>query len=200
MSAKKFTKHAVKFLKRKKKGSTMIEAVLGTMVFLIIFMAVMDMIVVSHRYTMLTDTVKEFTRTLSVQGGALDVKPAGFASNYYTISDLAAMVKKNMDNAGYRAGEWNVVIEYTRYYDPSTNTITDYDGTQTILGFDSSNNYFYDPTLDIDYLSNFTVTIRGQYRWNFLKYFIGSKTTTLLVSMPGISEFKYNYDYWPGEI
>lgn len=187
------------FLKRKQSGEGMITAVFGMMLFILIFFAICDVVILSNRNSMLTDTGKEIARTLSVQGGSLDNKPQGFASNYYTISELSSLVKRNMETAGFKDGEWYVEVAYTRYYDDTTSSSQDTTAKHIILGFDTSGNYYYVPTLKIDYLSDFTVTVSGKYKWNFLSALIGNRESILNVPLPGMSEFKYNYDAWQSE-
>lgn len=184
---------------KKKRGSILLESVLGCLVVLFVFCAICDMVIMSNRNSTITDTCKELARTLSVQGGALDNKPAGFASNYYTISELSKLIHQNMIAMGFKEGEWTVSVKYTRVYDDKTNESKDEDAQQVIIGFDTDGNEYYTRTLMIDYLSNFTVTMEADYNWTFLRGFLNKKKSTLRVSLPGTSEFKYNYDYWPSE-
>lgn len=184
---------------KKKKGSILIEAVLGTMVFIVVFCTICDLIMISNRNSTMVDTAKELARTISVQGGALNTKPVGFASNYYAISELSQMVEENMKAAGFKDGQYRISIQYTRIYNDETNESEDTGGSQIIMGFDSNGNSYFSPTLKIDYLSNFTLTIEGVYRWIFLGFLTGDDVTKLTVNLPGTSEFKYNYDYWPSE-
>ena len=183
----------------KKRGAIFIEATLGSLLVIVLFCAICDMVMLHNRNSTVTDTCKELARTISVQGGALDSKPAGFASNYYTISELAAMINNNMENAGFKNGEWSISIKYTRIYDDSTESSKDETGTQVIIGFDTDGNEYYSPTMKIDYLSNFAIQMEAQYNWLFLKNIMNLKKSTLHVTLPGTSEFKYNYDYWPSE-
>lgn len=186
-------------LKQSKRGAIFLEAVLGSLVILLVFCAVCDLYMLSNRNSTITDTCKELARTISVQGGALDTKPEGFASNYYTISDLSKMIHKNMQSMGFRDGEWSVSVAYSRIYNDDTNESEDSTAQQVIIGFDTDGNEYFAPTLKIDYLSNFTVKMEAEYKWPFLRSFINKKSSTLRVSLPGTSEFKYNYDYWPSE-
>ena len=185
--------------KESRKGSVVIEAILGCMTFIIVFCGVCDLIIMQNRNSTVIDTCKELTRTVSVQGGALENKPPSFASNYYTISDLVRMVKKNMDAAGFKDGEWDVTIKYTRVYDDATNTSQDLDADQTLIGFDDDGNIYYSPTLKIDYLSNFTIQMETKYSWYFLKSIMNTNDSILKITLPGTSEFKYNYDSWSSE-
>ncbi len=188
-----------KKVKQTKRGAIFLEAVLGCLIILFVFCAVCDLIMMSNRNSTITDTCKELARTISVQGGALDTKPEGFASNYYTISDLSKHIRQNMEMMGFKDGEWSVSIIYTRIYDDDTNESKDSTAQQVLIGFDTDGNEYYAPTMKIDYLSNFTVVMEAQYKWAFLRSFFNKKASTLRVSLPGTSEFKYNYDYWPSE-
>ena len=186
-------------LKQSKRGAIFLEAVLGSLIILFVFCAVCDLVMLSNRNSTITDTCKELARTISVQGGALDTKPEGFASNYYTISDLSKMIHENMQAMGFKDNEWSVSVAYTRIYNDDTNESEDSTAQQVIIGFDTDGNDYFAPTLKIDYLSNFTVKMEAEYKWPFLRAFINKKASTLRVSLPGTSEFKYNYDYWPSE-
>lgn len=186
-------------LKQTKRGAIFLEAVLGSLIILFVFCAVCDLVMLSNRNSTITDTCKELARTISVQGGALDTKPEGFASNYYTISDLSKMIHENMQAMGFKDNEWSVSVAYTRIYNDDTNESEDSTAQQVIIGFDTDGNDYFAPTLKIDYLSNFTVKMEAEYKWPFLRAFINKKASTLRVSLPGTSEFKYNYDYWPSE-
>ena len=186
-------------LKQTKRGAIFLEAVLGSLIILFVFCAVCDLVMLSNRNSTITDTCKELARTISVQGGALDTKPEGFASNYYTISDLSKMIHENMQAMGFKDNEWSVSVAYPRLYNDDTNESEDSTAQQVIIGFDTDGNDYFAPTLKIDYLSNFTVKMEAEYKWPFLRAFINKKASTLRVSLPGTSEFKYNYDYWPSE-
>ena len=58
--------------KESRKGSVVIEAILGCMAFIIVFCGVCDLIIMQNRNSTVIDTCKELTRTVSVQGGALE--------------------------------------------------------------------------------------------------------------------------------
>ena len=188
-----------KRLKERKKGVTSIEAVIGTLIFLFAFCATCDLITLSNRYSSLTDTGKELARTISVQGGALATAPGGYASNYYTITQIQSMVEKQMDAAGFDPGDYVVTIDYEGIYEDATEESKEYKETQKIIYFDDTGALQATPTLKIDYLSNFTLKITAKYKWRFMSTFIPDRTTYLTVSMPGTSEWKYNYDAWESE-
>lgn len=188
---------------RNESGMTSLEAVIGTMVFVMLFCALMDLMLLSNRFSTLTDTGKELARTLSVQGGALEVKPDGYASNYYTISRLTQLTERNMKSAGFNTGEWEVLLEYDQFYDetdPSNPHSEHLDTLQNLrIMYSNGTDVEYVPTPKIDYLSDFRLKIHATYNWKFLGLVMPVQNTNIVVTMPGMSEWKYNYDYWPSE-
>ena len=186
-------------LQKRKKGITSLEAVIGTLIFLMVFVAVLDALTLYNKNSALSETGKELARTLSVQGGALDSKPAGYASNYYTIDQLAGFVNDNMKIAGFDGGDWQVSIRYTKIYDETANHSVDYTGTQRIIWGEAGQLTGCSATEKIDYLSNFSVIIKAKFKWKFLQAFMGDRASTISISMPGTSEWKYDYDYWDSE-
>ena len=197
-------KRLIDKLKEKKKGMTTIEAVIGTLIFIMCFVALMDILILSNRYSVLNNTAKELARTVSVQGGALAEKPASYSSNYYNIEQLANNVRRNMEAAGFQNGDWTVTIECDREFDTSTNSTVIYaDSTNFgIIGFTAESKdaaFAYAPTPRLDYMSRFNVTISAKYEWKVLPAFIGDRKSIMQVTMPGLSEWKYNYDKWESE-
>lgn len=184
-------------------GMTSLEAVIGTLIFLMLFCALLDLIMLSNQFSTLTDTGKEVARTLSVQGGALEEKPSGYASNYYTIERLSSLTQRNMRSAGFKDCDWSVVVEYDQYYDetdpdnPHSVQLPDVQ-RMTMISYDGAE-MSYQATPKIDYLSDFSVKIYAQYEWKFLKVFFHNRKSSISVTMPGVSEWKYNYDAWPSE-
>lgn len=184
-------------------GMTSLEAVIGTLIFLMLFCALLDLILLSNQFSTLTDTGKEVARTLSVQGGALELKPEGYASNYYTVDRLSFLTTRNMRSAGFEDGDWSVVVEYDQYYDetdpdnPHSVQLADLQ-SMTMVGYDGTS-ISYQPTPKLDYLSNFRVKIYARYHWKFIRMFLPVGTSSISVTMPGMSEWKYNYDAWASE-
>lgn len=186
-------------LKARKKGVTSLEVVIGTVIFLMCFAALLDMLILSNRYSVMNNTAKELARTLSVQGGALTKKPGAYTSNYYTIDQLAANIRANMKAAGFDDGEYTVMIEADREFNDNETVIYDAAKCFGIVGFTDSKEFRYAPTKKLDYLSRFDVRICAKYEWRALPSFIGARTSMMQVSMPGLSEWKYNYDKWESE-
>lgn len=186
-------------LMSKKKGITSLEVVIGTVIFLMCFAALLDMLILSNRYSVMNNTAKELARTLSVQGGALAEKPGAYTSNYYTIDQLAANIRANMKAAGFADGEYTVMVEADREFNDNETVTYAAPKSFGIIGFTTSNEFRYAPTKKFDYLSRFDVRICAKYEWRVLPSFIGARTSIMQVSMPGLSEWKYNYDKWESE-
>lgn len=188
------------------------EAVICMFIFLMAFCAITDLLMISVRYSVLTDTAKELARTLSVQGGSLELPPDGYEADaasegrtYYKYDELGRLVQNNMKRGGFDDCEWSVKIEYTRIYDDSdpSNLHTvrcDPPEVQDFMGYDGSCAFYANRTAKIDYLSNFNVIVTGKYKYRFLSLFIGEQEATLNSIQPGLSEWRYNYNYWPGEL
>lgn len=197
--------HSVNFLDRlkkqqTKKGLASIEVVIGMILFIIVFASICDFLVISNRYASLTDTAKELARTISVQGGSLDVKPGAYSANYYNIQELGLIVKKQMNGMGFTDDEYSVYIEYTKIYDNENKETKEVDYEEKIIGEKADGTYgVIKATERIEYLSDFTLKIEASYNWPFTKSTLRLKPATLRIQMPGLSEWRYNYDGWTEE-
>lgn len=186
--------------KKRKSGATAIETVIGGLLFIIIFTGICDFLLISNRYLSLTDTTKELARTLSVQGGALKLKPPAYSANYYNIEELASVVKKQMNGMGFEDCEYSVFITYSKIYDEDAEQSIERNSTERIIGMKDDNTYgALKPTEKIDYLSDFSVRVVASYDWPFINSLWDVKPTVIEISMPGVSEWRYGYDGWESE-
>ncbi|WP_373262071.1 hypothetical protein [Hungatella hathewayi] len=183
-----------------KRGMTSIEVVIGTLIFLLVFISICDFLVLSNRYSALTDTTKEVTRILSVQGGALVTKPASYQANYYNIEQLSRIIQKQMNGMGFKDEEYGVYIKYSKIYDDTDKTSKEVDLIENIIGLKDDGTYgVIKPTQKIDYLSDFNVMIVAYYSWPFTKSVFKLDPMRASVTMPGLSEWRYSYDGWTNE-
>lgn len=197
---KSWISHFLEKIKSKKKGLSAIETCLGMIIFLIAFVGICDFLIISNRYLSLTDTTKELARTLSVQGGSLTYKPGSYSSNYYNIDELSYNIKKQMNGMGFKDGEYDVYLTYTKIYDDATNKSKEVSGSEKIIGTKDDGTYgVIKETQKIEYLSDFTVSITARYDWPFINSVIELKPLFLTVSMPGVSEWRYGFDGWESE-
>ena len=187
-------------IKKKKKGLTAIETIIGALIFLIAFVGICDLLLISNRYLSLTDTAKEMARTISVQGGALKVKPAAYTSNYYNVEELSKILERQMETMGFSKGEYALYVTYEKTYDEDANRVVETTATDKILGTKDDGTYgVIQPTKKIAYLSDFSVSIVAQYNWPFISSIRKIRPAVLRVSMPGVSEWRYGYDGWSQE-
>ena len=187
-------------IKAKKKGLSAIETCMGTLIFIIAFVDICDFLIISNRYLSLTDTTKELARTLSVQGGSLTLKPGAYTSNYYNIEELAYNVKKQMNGMGFKDGEYDVYLTYTKIFDDAANASINVSGSEKIIGTKPDGTYgVVKETQKIEYLSDFSVSITARYDWPFINSVIRRDPSYITVSMPGVSEWRYGFDGWESE-
>lgn len=206
---------------KQKTGVNSIEVVVGTMLFIVLFCAVSDLIILSNRYSVLSDTGKELARTISVQGGALpNSKPAGYPANYYNLITLRKMTQQNMQAAGFKDDQWAAGIIYRNHYEKdNTGAIVGAtttggavnggkDQEQIFLAYDDTKkrtvaldefNATGGTGIKVDYLKDFAIWIEADYDWPFLSTIFPELHTSMRVTMPGTSEWKYDYDNWAGE-
>lgn len=183
-----------------KNGFTTIEVVIGSLIFLLVFICICDFLVISNRYLMLTDTTKEMARTISVQGGSLKTKEASYAGNYYNIEQLSKIFQKQMNGMGFHDDEYALYITYTKIFDDESNESKEVTLEEEILGKTAGGTYgVIKPTQKIDYLSDFKVTVKAVYTWPFTRSVFKLKPTMITISMPGLSEWRYSYDGWESE-
>ena len=179
---RKKIKDKIQMLKESENGITSFEVAIACIIFIIVFAAFVDVVLLAQAHIATTTVTKDLARTISVQGGAWDAKPEGYTENYYTLSDLQSMVKTEMENAGIEDADWAVYIKD-----------------------EGQSDYYSDPLLTAtearqytaDYLSSFSVKIEARYTWRLFGNIMGLPVrSTLNISMPGLSEWKYDYGSW----
>lgn len=181
-----FRKLSIKLKKFKKdeRGVTSYEVAIACIVFIILFSAFVDVIQLAHAHITTTTVAKDLARTLSVQGGVWEDAPEGYTENYYTLSDLQRLVNAELENIGVESAEWAVYVK--------DEDMVDYYSTPLLT---SSSKTAY----TADYLSSFTIKIVARYEWRIFGGVIGLPVeSTFNISMPGLSEWKYDYGSWEG--
>lgn len=168
----------LKELQKNNKGVMAIEIIIGLFIFLMMFCLLMDLLILTWKFSVIGQTNSFVARTAGTQGGVLYSAPEGFPGGdqaYLSVDEMNAKIANNFRSAGIEAGDYQVFVN----------------GRNITAGASSG---------EIDYLEEFDTEIRVNYRWDFINNFIpgqiehqiGSKRSTL-------SEFKYRYDSWVGE-
>lgn len=176
---------AVKNFWKDESGITSYEVAIACIIFIFIFSAMVDVVILSNAQISATTVSKELARTLSVQGGVWDQAPAGYTENYYNTEKLQELVQNLLIEQGFEEDGWAVYIKpegQDEYY--ATPLLTE-NSTATYTA---------------DYLSHFQVKLQATYKWELYSQITGREVKSKIkVAMPCLSEWKYDYGDWAGE-
>lgn len=168
-------KKRIKDIREEKGGATAIEVVIGVLIFLLVFCALFDLLVLSWRFAVISQTTTHVARTVGLQGGIMASAPGGFpggSEQYVTSSQLKANVERNFAAASILPGEYSV----------------------TVNGVEIGGN------VDIDYREFADIRTEVDYTWEALSnFFPGDLSSQVYSKRVAMSEFKYRYDNWVGE-
>lgn len=165
-------------LKKDKRGALAIEIAIGIFMFLIIVCAMMDVLILTWKFQVISQTNSFVARTAALQGGVLYSAPEGFPGGdaaYISVSEMNAKIKDNFQKAGIESGDYVVTVN----------------GSSISAGA---------ATGEIDYREPIQTEIRVKYKWAMLSNFIpGNIENWISSKRSALSEFKYRYDSWQGE-
>ena len=174
----------LKKFKKNERGVTSYEVAIACIIFIILFSAFVDVIQLAHAHITTTTVAKDLARTMSVQGGVWENAPEGYTENYYTLSELKGLINAELESIGIETDEWAVYVkgaDMVDYY------------TTPLLTSSSQSAY------TADYMESFTVKIVARYKWRIFGGAIGLPVeSTFNITMPGLSEWKYDYGDWEG--
>lgn len=160
-------------LQKKEDGASAIEFVLGSLIFVLLLATFLDVLVLSWKFTIISQSATTVARITGLQGGALASAPEGFpSSDYMTSSRLKNHIGGIYKNAGVHESDWDIKVNGTSL------------GGQ----------------IKIDYREPVIVKTHVKYRWFFLSALMpGDWKSDINTTRLSISEFKYRYDEWEGE-
>ena len=165
-------------LRKDKEGSLAIEMVIGMLMMLMVFCLLMDILILTWKFSVIGQTNSYLARTASTQGGVLGTAPQGFPGGnmaYVDSNEMRNTVQARFAAAGIMPGDYQILINGRNITNGGT-------------------------TGEIDYLTPFNTEIRVQYRWDFVNNIIpGQLRHTISSERVTMSEFKYRYDSWVGE-
>jgi hypothetical protein len=162
---------------KNKKGASTIEIVIGVLIFILILGFMLDIIVLTWKFNVVSQTNTQIARIAGIQGGVRSAAPSGWPGGYTTIRTLDGLVMDKMSSAGIESEEWEGSIGNGRI---GRNGVSQ--------------------TEEYDYKTNFETTLTIEYTWEFLSMMLpGSFTQEIESRRPAMSEWKYNYDSWEGE-
>lgn len=168
-------------LKKDKKGVMAIEIVIGMFMLLMILCFMMDLLILSWKFSVISQINSKVARQAGIQGGVLAKAPDGYPggdSAYTDINELYSIVRETFENAGIEESEWRLYIDGKHVLGSGTKVAS----------------------RRIEYRESFQTKIEVTYSWDFISNFIpGTLTNTISSKRPTISEWKYDYDSWIGE-
>lgn len=168
-------KKRIKQIREDNGGATAIEIVIGVLIFLLVFCAILDLLVLSWRFAIVSQTTTHVARTVGLQGGIMASAPDGFpggSEQYVTSSQLKANIEKNFAAASILPGEYSVTV----------------------------NGVEVGGSVDIDYREFADIRTEVDYTWEALSnFFPGDLSSQVYSKRVAMSEFKYRYDSWVGE-
>lgn len=170
----KYSRKLARKVTKGKKGMSSLEFVIGILIFLLIFAALVDIVMIGVKFSATTQTIQHVTRIAGTQGGIMSSVPQNYPGGgdaYHTAYQVREAVEESMNNAG---------IDSTDY------TLKVGNRTLTTSG-----------TGKIDYQEPVKVHMEVNYEWKLLSNFLpGKMEFTLPATRTTVSEFKHNYDSW----
>lgn len=171
-----------------KKGSSAIEFVFGLLVFVILVGFTSDIVVITNKQYVVSQTANEIVRQMSLQGGIKRTTPVGFPGGtgaYTSSAELKKLLDSRFADEGIKVEEWNLEL-------------TEYDASGYLVSKKTLSNT---TNFEIDYRNNFDIKITYNYHWGLLGNIVPtmSKDRTVEQKRSAVSEFKYDYNDWKGE-
>lgn len=159
--------------KNSEQGASAIEFVIGSLIFVILFAAFLDVLVLTWKFTVVSQSTSNVARVSGLQGGLLSSRPEGFPGNsYVTASSMKHTVKEMYNSSGIRDNDWTVTVNGSNLGVP----------------------------IKVDYRNQILVKTEMRYKWHFLSALVpGELNSKVNVARVSMSEFKYRYDSWEGE-
>lgn len=140
-------------LVKDERGATLLEYVIGLLMFVVFVAFSLDILFVATRYHLMGREVNDIARALSVQSGTTAEVPYGFPGGddaYLTSSEILNRITKTARAVGFEDHEWELYLEET-----------DANGNVVRSGVLTEKSNF-----PVDYLNKITVHFRGTYRWS----------------------------------
>lgn len=169
-------KHIRKF-KNDKRGSLALEIVIGCVIFITVMCFLMDVAILTWKFSVISQTNTYLARTIGIQGGIKSSAPTGFPGGntaYQSTYKILDQIQENFDKAGINESDYTVKINGS-----------------TLKGTTN---------IEADYTEILTTQITVKYRWDMLSNILPGNITHSINSRRSVmSEYKYRYDDWIGE-
>lgn len=160
----------MKIFKKNKKGIMALEMVFLIIVSTIIIAFVLDLMILSWKTTVMSETVSMVTRTVGVQGGIRPSVPPnypGFREAYNTSSDVHALVRANMRAAGIKDQDFRIYINNQQF---------------TASG-----------TPQFNYQEKIEIRAEMRFKWDMISFYFGETVHTAIQKRSTTAEYKANW-------
>lgn len=180
----------VKNIVKNEKGTMAIEITIGTLMFLMCFVVIVDLMVITWKSNLASQVSTRVAREVGIQGGYGAKAPEFFpgGNNSYTTNiELHEMLMSHFKAYGIADDAWKVTIYPERY--PNQKTVYSADSSPT------TNEAYY------DYKAPIIIETTIKYTWEMSKGMLPflDKYNSLSSKRATISEWRFNYDDWEDE-
>ncbi len=167
---------------KEKKGSMLIEYVIGLLMLVVFVGFCLDLIFIGHKQYYIGQEMATISRVMSVQSGAEHSTPSGFpggSKSYQTSSEILQQLEKVADAAGFKRSDWDLYIE-------------EINGKGQVVrsGVLTENTDF-----KADYLDKISIEFRGTYHWDAISGAIPGLGSDRSINIKRISMAEYIRDY-----
>lgn len=160
---------------KEKGGIWTIEFAVAVLITLMVLCALLDILILSWRFAVISQTTNHLARTMSLQGGVMHNVPEGYPGGdevYLKMSELQDDVARMLKYSDIGKDDYQLTV----------------------------NGANFGQEVKVDYRGDILVEMRVDYEWAFLSNFIPGKLKHHVFSKRAtISEYKYHYDEWVGE-
>ena len=166
---------------KSKKGASMVEFTMVTLIFLTVFSIGFDFVMLGYKYMSVSNYANDLVRTLTVQGGAASSTPKGFqggSAAYKTLSEIKTERNNFAKTIGGASSDVKVYVAYT----DSSNTRVE-------------NNINNITTFTVKYLTPFEVIVEYTPKLEILSNFNVSLDKKVKRVKMGVSEYVQNEEY-----
>ena len=160
---------------KEKGGIWTIEFVVAVLITLMVLCALLDILILSWRFAVISQTTNHLARTIALQGGVERTVPTGYPGGdevYLKMSELEDDVARMLEYSDIELADYNIQINGVNFGTP----------------------------IRVDYRGDIMVEMEVDYEWAFLSNFIpGDLSHSVHSKRATISEYKYHYENWVGE-
>lgn len=168
---------------KSKKGSSVLEFVMGLMIFVMLAGFVVDLVIIANKQFTVSQAANQLVRQISVQGGVKPSAPGGYPGGelaYMDAREMNQFLLEEFNGTGLKGSDWSMAL---KGFSPNGQAVS----TNTL---NSRTNF------EVDYRNLFEFEIEYDYNWTIMGQLVPllKDKTTVVQKRSAVSEFKYtNY-------